>query len=36
MLWKKVKEVLPKKQKTIPNSIISPHGENIDIADTLN
>ena len=40
MLWKKLKEVLPKKQKSIPNSIISLHGENIDnptdIADTLN
>ncbi len=40
MLWKTLKEVLPKKQKTVPNSITFPNGENIgniaDIADTLN
>ena len=40
MLWKKLKEVLPKKQKSIPNSKLSPHGENIDnptdIVNTLN
>ena len=38
LLWKKLKEVLPKKQKSIQKSILSPQGENIDnptdIADT--
>ena len=40
MLWKKLKEILPQKQKYIPSSILSADGENIhdptEIADIFN
>ena len=39
-MWKKLKEVLPSKQKIVPSSLLSQHGEVVDdladIADIFN